>query len=220
MIVGVFMIGKNVIIHRAILGKNVTIMDNAVIGKEPFKAKRSATTKKEELPPTKIGNNVFIGTGAIIYAGADIDNDVFIADNAVIREHVKVGAETIIGHNTTIENDTNIGAKCKIQTNAYICAFSTIEDYCFIGPGVIFTNDNYVGRDIERLKHFKGPNLKRGARVSAGSIIFPNIVLGEDCLIGAGSIVTENTEPRMIYYGSPAKKIRAVDKKQFIEHNL
>ncbi len=213
-------VGKNVILYDAELGDNVTIMDNVVIGKQPFKAKLSATTDMKKYPPAKIGNNVTIGTNVIIYAGAVIGNNVYIADGAIIREEVTIGDNTIIGCNSVIENKTVIGKNCKIETKAYICAYSTIEDYCFIGPGVVFTNDNYVGRDKERFKHYKGPHLKRGARIAAGVVILPGVIIGEDSLIGAGSVVTRDTEQGWIYYGCPAKKIKLVDEKQLLKNNI
>ena len=113
-----------------------------------------------------------------------------------------------------------IGRKCKIETEAYITAFSTIEDYCFIAPEVTFTNDNFLGRTEERKKHFGGPTLKKGARIGANATILPNLVIGEDALVAAGSVVTKDVPPRMVVVGSPARAVRPVPEEQLIENQV
>ncbi len=60
-----------------------------------------------------------------------------------------------------IENEISIGKYTKIQTNAYITAYTTIEDYVFIAPMVATTNDNYIGRTEKRFKEIKGPHIIR-----------------------------------------------------------
>ncbi len=82
---------------------------------------------------------------------------------------------------------------------------------------VAFSNDRFGGRTEERKNHIKGPTLKRGARIGANATILPGITIGEDALVGAGSVVTKDLEPRYLYMGVPAKKIREVPKDQLIE---
>ncbi|MGC9322938.1 MAG: acyltransferase, partial [Kosmotogaceae bacterium] len=120
----------------------------------------------------------------------------------------------------TVENGTSVGKRVKIETGAYITAFSTIEDYCFIAPEVTFTNDNYLGRTEERKKHFKGPTVKKGARIGANATLLPGVIVGEDALVAAGSVVTKDLAPRKIYAGIPAKYIRDVPKEQLIEEQV
>jgi len=214
-------IGHNVIVHRdTIIGDNVTIGDNTVLGKEPYVSAMSATTKKKDLKPLIIRSNVVIGANCIIYRGSEIDEFVFIGDLASIREDVKIGLKTVIGKGVTVENQTTIGKKVKIETNAYITAISIIEDYCFIAPEVTFTNDNFLGRTEERKKYFKGPTLKKGARIGANATILPGIIIGEDAVVGAGSVVTKDLEPRKIYVGVPAKYFKDVPEEQLIEKQV
>jgi len=214
-------IGHNVVVHRdTIIGDNVTIGDNTVLGKEPYVSAMSATTKKKDLKPLIIKSNVVIGANCIIYRGSEIDEFVFIGDLASIREDVKIGLKTVIGKGVTVENRTTIGKKVKIETNAYITAISIIEDYCFIAPEVTFTNDNFLGRTEERKKYFKGPTLKKGARIGANATILPGIIIGEDAVVGAGSVVTKDLEPRKIYVGVPAKYFKDVPEEQLIEKQV
>jgi UDP-2-acetamido-3-amino-2,3-dideoxy-glucuronate N-acetyltransferase len=210
-------IGKNVIIYPGTsIGNNVRIDDNSVIGKLPMKSAISSVTKEEKTKPAKIGDNVKIGANSVIYSGCEIKNEVLIADLASIREDVFIGEKTIIGRGTYIENKCKIGKKCKIETNAYITAFSELEDYVFIAPGVLTSNDNYAGRDKERIKHFKGVTIKKGGRIGVGAVIMPGIVIGKDALIGAGALVTKNVPDKEVWVGMPAKYKKDVPEAQLL----
>jgi UDP-2-acetamido-3-amino-2,3-dideoxy-glucuronate N-acetyltransferase len=213
------LIGNNVVIHEGtIIGKNVRIDDNAIIGKLPMKALNSATTKDQALQPPKIGDNCIIGTGSIIYCGAEIGPNVLIADQATVRENVKIGEGTIIGRGVAIENFCTVGAYCKLETNVYLTAYSTLEDRCFIAPCVATSNDNYVGRTKERFQHFKGVTVKKGGRIGANATILPGKTIGEDALIAAGSVVTKDIPGKKIYCGIPAKEFKDVPTNQLLEN--
>jgi len=215
-------VGHHVIIRSGVsIGEGCVINDGAILGKRPGKASLSATTgDPREFPPLTLGKAVTVGAGCILYVGAEIGDMVFFGDLATVREDVKIGEYTIIGRGATVENKVTIGRKCKIETEAYITAFSTIGDYCFIAPCVALTNDNFLGRTEERKKHFGGPTLKRGARIGANATILPNLVIGEDALVAAGSVVTKDVPPRMIVLGSPAKVLRPVPEEQLIENQI
>ena len=154
-------IGHHVVIHDdTVIGDNVRIDDFACIGKRPMKAANSAVTKETQLPPCEIGSGCIIGTSAVIYRGCTLQEKVLVADLGTVRERVIIGERTIIGRGASVECDCTVGARCKIETNAYITAYSTLEDMCFIAPGVVTSNDNYAGRSEERFKHFKGVTVK------------------------------------------------------------
>jgi acetyltransferase-like isoleucine patch superfamily enzyme len=219
------MIGKNckignyVVIHADThIGDSVRIDDHSVLGKLPMRAKMSAITELKQLPPLIISNEVIIGSHVVIYRGANIDIGVLIADFSSVREEVEIGSYSIIGRGVTVENKVRIGKKVKIETEAYITALSEIEDYCFISPEVTFTNDNFMGRTKERFKYHKGVTLKRGARVGANSTILPGVVIHEDGVVAAGSIVTKDVPARMIVLGVPARVWKAVPKEQLLEN--
>jgi acetyltransferase-like isoleucine patch superfamily enzyme len=212
-------IGHNVTVHPdTIIGDNVRIDDNSVIGKLPMVARLSAITVERELSPARIGDDTLIGTGVVIYRGCSLGQGVLVADLASIREDVEIGPLTIIGRGATVENRVRIGKRCKIQAEAYITALSDIGDYCFISPEVTFTNDNFMGRSEERLKHFKGVTLKRGARVGANCTVLPGITIGEDGMAAAGSLVACDIPPRQIFLGVPARYFRDVPEDQLIEN--
>ena len=212
-------IGNNVVIHpETKIGNNIRVDDNTVIGKQPMKSFRSATTSNETLKPCDIGDDCIIGTSVVIYRGSSIGKNILIADYASVRENVLIGDYTIVGRGVAIENKSKIGFYCKLETNCYITAFSELEDYTFIAPCVVTTNDNFIGRTKERFKHFKGVTVKKGGRIAAGAVILPGKVIEEDALVGAGSVVTDNVQSKKVVMGAPAKISKDVPKEQLLEN--
>jgi acetyltransferase-like isoleucine patch superfamily enzyme len=212
-------IGHNVVIRAGSkIGKSSVIGDNTVIGKQPLRSKRSIFKTNKKYEPANLGDECLIGAQVVVYVGTEIANNVLIADSAAVREDVKIGEYTIIGRNCTVENVTTIGKKCKLETNCYITAYSVIEDFCFIAPGVMTTNDNYLGRTEERFKHFKGVTVRKGGRIGGGAIILPGIEIGEDAIIAAGALVTRNVPAKQIFAGVPAKYFRDTPPEQLLEN--
>jgi len=200
-----------------VIGDNVRIDAFAHLGKGILKSLNSAVTKDDETGFLTIGDGTLIGTGAVLYRGAVIGEDVLIADYATIRERVSVGKGSIVGRGAAVENAAEIGKFCKIETNAYITAYSTIGDFCFIGPCVVTSNDNYVGRTEKRFQYFKGVIMEEGARIGAGAVILPGVILGRDALVGAGSVVLKDVPPRVVVAGNPARFIKQVPDEQLLE---
>jgi len=200
-----------------VLGEGVKVLEHAVVGKQPTLSPRS-TAKREPLPPTVIGDGTIVSTGAVVFAGSRIGARVILGDQSCVRERVDVGDDVVIGRGSLVENDTTIGALTKIQAEAYITAYSTLEDNVFIAPCVVTTNDNFMGRTERRHSLIKGPTIRRGARVGGGAILCPGIVVGEEAFVGAGAVVTKNVEPRMLVIGSPARVLRAVSDDELLEN--
>jgi len=211
-------IAHHVVIHQGSrIGHRVRVDSQTVIGKLPMRAKRSVLKATDDLPPAEIGDDCLVGAQAVIYRGAKLGPHILVADLATVREKVSVGEYTIVGRNVAIENEVTIGRKCKLETNCYITAYSEIEDFCFIAPMVTTSNDNYVGRTDERLKHFKGVTVRKGGRIGAGATILPGITVGTDALVGAGGVVTHDVPPHTIVVGVPARWFGVVPKEQRLE---
>jgi len=116
----------------------------------------------------------------------------------------------VIGRGALVENDTTIGELTKIQADAYVTAYSTLEDNVFIAPRVITTNDNFMGRTENRHALRKGPTIRRGARVGAGAVLCPAVEIGEEAFVGAGAVVVKDVPPRVLVVGNPARVLRDV----------
>ncbi|HVH52260.1 MAG TPA: acyltransferase [Gaiellaceae bacterium] len=199
-----------------VLGDGVKVLENAVVGKQPSLSPRS-TAKREPLPPTEIGDGTIVSTGAIVFAGSHIGARVILGDQSCVRERVRIGDDVVIGRGSLVENDTTIGELTKIQADAYITAYSTLEDNVFIAPCVVTTNDNFMGRTERRHDLIKGPTIRRGARVGGGAILCPGIEVGEEAFVGAGAVVTKDVPARMLVIGSPARVLRAVNDDELLD---
>ena len=200
------------------LGARVQVGDHSVLGQQPMRASNSAVTTDKTYDGPLIGDRVRIGSGSILYAGCRIAEDAFIADLATVRENVQVGRKTIVGRGVAIENECAVGAFCKLETNAYITAYSTLGDRVFVAPGVRTSNDNFVGRTEERFKHFKGIIAEEGARLGVGCTILPGRRIGRDALIAAGAVLTRDADPETVYVGVPARAIGPVPAEQRLEN--
>ena len=212
-------IGHNVVIHEdTIIKENVRIDDNTVIGKTPMRSVNSILKEEDNLSGCIIEEGCLIGAAAIIYRGASVGEKTLIADGATIRENVTIGDKTIIGRGATIENFCTVGSNCKIQTNVYLTAYSTVEDYVFIAPCVVTSNDNYAARSKERFGKFKGITIKRGGRLGAGAVVLPGKTVEEEGFVAAGALVTKDVPPRKVVIGSPAKVLKDVDEDQLLKN--
>ena len=157
-------------------------------------------------------------------------NHVCISDDVKLGKDVKlskfinlygccVGDNTKIGAFVEIQKNAFIGKNCKISSHTFICEGVTIEDNVFIGHNVAFINDSFpraTAKDgkLQTEADWKvEPTLvKKGASIGSSSTILSNVVIGENAIIGAGSVVTKNVLPDMIVAGNPAKKLRKVQR--------
>ena len=121
-----------------------------------------------------------------------------------------IGEDVVVGRGSLVENDTTVGARTRIQAEAYVTAYSTLEEDVFIAPCVVTTNDNFMGRTERRHELVKGPTIRRGARVGGGAVICPGVEIGEDAFVAAGAVVTKDVPPRMVVFGVPARAVRPV----------
>jgi acetyltransferase-like isoleucine patch superfamily enzyme len=206
-----------VVYPGTILGRGCKIGDGAVVGKQPSLSPRS-TTERTELAPAEIGAGTIVSTGAIVFAGSKIGAGAIVGDQACVRERVDVRDEVVIGRGVLIENDSTIGAFTRIQANAYITNYSTLEDHVFIAPCVVTTNDNFMGRTEKRHELIKGPTIRRGARVGAGAVLCPAVEIGEEAFVGAGAIVTKDVPARKVVVGNPARVLRDVPDEELLEN--
>jgi acetyltransferase-like isoleucine patch superfamily enzyme len=155
-------------------------------------------TEKQSLNQVSVGENVRIFDFVNAY-GCSID------DNS------KVGAFV------EIQKGSTIGKSCKLSSHTFICEGVHIEDNCFIGHGVMFTNDLFpratrpdgtpqTEEDWKLVETF----VKKGASIGSNATIICGVTIGENALVGAGSVVTKDVAPNTVVAGNPAKLIKKI----------
>ena len=204
-----------VVYPGTVLGEDVEIGDNAVVGKPPTLGSRS-TASAGDLPPLVVGDGARILACAVVFAGTRLGRGVIVGDQACVRERCELGDGVVVGRGSLVENDTTVGAGTRIQANAYVTAYSTLEEDVFIAPCVVTTNDNFMGRTEARLESMRGPTIRRGARIGGGAVLLPGIEIGEEAFVGAGAVVLADVPARAVVVGNPARQIREVPDEELL----
>ncbi len=158
-------------------------------------------------PETKFGKNVRLGYGVVIEKNCKIGDNTFIGHHTVLRPETKIGNNCVIGHLTVFEGESIIiGDSVLIHAQCHITSDTIIEDDVFIGPSTVLINTKRIkhGRNFD-LK-ITGPIVRRAARIGGSVLLIPGVEIGENSLIGAGSVVTKDVPPREIWFGNPAIK--------------
>ena len=132
----------------------------------------------------------------------------------------EIGEETKIGAFVEIQKNARVGRRCKISSHTFVCEGVTIEDNVFVGHGVTFINDSYPRATTEDGElqteqdwHVEATVVKRGASIGSGSTVLSKVVIGENAIVGAGSVVTRDVPANVIVAGNPAKVLRAIPSK-------
>ena len=156
-----------------------------------------------------IASDVILGTDVLIFQ-----------PDLVNLYGCSIGDETRIGAFVEIQKNASVGARCKISSHTFICEGVEIEDECFIGHGVMFTNDVYpraVNPDgtlqTEADWQVVKTKVKRRARIGSNVTIIAGVTIGEGALIGAGAVVTKDVTDFAIVAGVPARVIGDVRKR-------
>lgn len=151
-----------------------------------------------------------------------ISGDVKLGENVRLSKFINlygctIGDNTKIGAFVEVQKNAAIGKNCKISSHTFICEGVTIEDDVFIGHGVTFVNDTYPratardGRLLTEADWTAEPTLvQKGASIGSGSTILAKVTIGEDAIVGAGSVVTKSVPRGSIVAGNPAKVLRKI----------
>jgi len=128
-----------------------------------------------------------------------------------------IGDETKIGAFVEIQKNATVGRRCKISSHTFICEGVTIEDNVFVGHGVVFINDSYpratsADGTLQTEQHWMVERtvVKQGASIGSGATILSKVTIGENAIVGAGSVVTKDVPANMIVAGNPARVLRAL----------
>lgn len=149
-----------------------------------------------------------------------IADDVKLGVNVRLSKFInlygcEIGDETKIGAFVEIQKNAKVGNRCKVSSHSFICEGVTIEDNVFIGHGVMFTNDSYPrattgdgSLQTEADWKVEKTVVRRGASIGTGTTILPNVSIGENAIVGAGSVITRDVPANAVVAGNPAKVLR------------
>jgi acetyltransferase-like isoleucine patch superfamily enzyme len=146
--------------------------------------------------------------------------DVKLGENVKLSKFINlygctVGDGTKIGAFVEIQKNATVGCNCKVSSHTFICEGVTIEDEVFLGHSVTFINDSYprattAGGQLQTEADWKVERtlVKKGASIGSGSTILANVTIGENAIVGAGSVVTKDVPAHAVVAGNPAKVLR------------
>lgn len=205
-------IGDNVIIEdNCYIDCGVIIRDNVQIKQGSFIGARCIlgeylmdfySDTQNRVHPLVIGENALIRSETIIYGDTNIGDSFQTGHRTTIRERSLIGHNVRIGTLSDIQEECSIGNYVSIHSNVFVGEKSVIKDYVWIFPHVVLTND-----PTPPSQTLIGVTVEAYAVIAAGSIILPGVNIGEDSLVGAGSVVIKDVEREIVVVGSPAKKL-------------
>jgi len=151
-----------------------------------------------------------------VAADVVLGHDVALAD-FVNLYGCRIGDESKVGPFVEIQKNAVVGRRCKISSHSFICEGVTLEDEVFVGHGVIFVNDRYPRATTETGALQTDADWKceptlvrRRASIGSGATILCGITIGEEAIVGAGSVVTHDVSDRTVVAGNPARVVRAL----------
>jgi len=191
------------IIHAGVsLGANTVVEEYCIIGSPPrgHKAGELATV---------IGAGAHVRSHTVIYAGNRIGSNFQTGNKVNIRELNTIGDDVSVGTLSVIEHHVEIGHRVRIHSQVFIPEYSILEEACWIGPNVVLTNAKFP-MSPDAKKNLRGPVIRRRAKVGANVTILPGVVIGEDALVGAGSVVSRDVPAGAVVVGNPARVIKNI----------
>jgi UDP-2-acetamido-3-amino-2,3-dideoxy-glucuronate N-acetyltransferase len=159
-----------------------------------------------------IKNKFWSHKTAEIERGAKIGKGTKIYQNCQILKGAQIGENCTIGHNCFISSKAKIGNGVKLESNIDVWDLVTLEDYVFVGPSAVFTNDltpraKYPKKEYPQYGKWLPTLVKEGATIGANATILCGITVGKWAMIGAGAVVTKDVPDYAIVVGNPAKII-------------
>lgn len=197
-------VSKNATIHEGVsIGAFSIVHDNVVIGAgsriEAF-CELGLPTPLGDGSPLQIGPNSLIRSHSCFYESSKFGSRLVTGHRVTVRERTTAGENLQIGTLSDIQGTCNIGHYVRLHSNVHIGQHSTIEDFVWIFPYVVLTNDPHPPSEV-RL----GVTVREFAAIATMSVILPGVTIGRDSLVGAHSSVTRDVPEGAVVAGVPAK---------------
>jgi len=184
------------------LGEGSVIEDFCIVGTPPRGMQDGDLA-------TTIGDGAVIRSHSVVYAGNVIGKNFQTGNKVNIRESNRIGNNVSVGTLSVIEHHVEIADNVRIHTQVFIPEYSVLEEGCWIGPNVVFTNAKYpLAPGVK--DSLAGPIIRKGAKIGANVTLLPGVVIGENALVGAGSVVVRDVPPGAVVAGNPARVIRQI----------
>jgi acetyltransferase-like isoleucine patch superfamily enzyme len=188
---------------RVRIGEGHDLQSPCILGKE-------ARTRDPDAPGLVIGRDATIRPFTTIYDGTMIGDRLQTGQGASIREDNVLGDDVSVGTNAVLEFGNRIGNRVRIHSGCFL-ELVTIEDDVFIGPNVVFTDDPHPMGCAHYKECLRGATVHRLAKIGANATILPGVVIGQNALVGAGSVVVHDVPDDSVVVGNPARVVRRVD---------
>jgi UDP-2-acetamido-3-amino-2,3-dideoxy-glucuronate N-acetyltransferase len=166
-----------------------------------------------------IDASAFVHPLANVEQGATIGANTKVWQFATVRSGAVVGERCIIGQGAFVDSDVVVGNDCKLENYVSAHRGARIHDGVFLGPSVVLTNDHWPratrpdgGLATEADWVCEPVTVARGASMGAGAIALPGVTIGEQAMVGSGSVVTRDVPARTVVAGNPARTLKAVPK--------
>lgn len=198
-------VGAGVVLHGGLrVGAHTHIGHQVILG-EPEYGYAVRDVYPGAGAATTIGAGVVIRAGAIVYAGTTIGDDTTVGHHTLLRTDVSVGTGTQLAANLTVERGAQIGCGVRCSPGSHLTADTVVGDRAFIGAGVRTINDKQlIWRDPEREVPLQPPTFGEGCKVGTGAVVLAGVMIGNNAVVGAGSVVTRDVADDAIVYGVPA----------------
>jgi UDP-2-acetamido-3-amino-2,3-dideoxy-glucuronate N-acetyltransferase len=151
------------------------------------------------------------GQYCVIFPDVTLGQGTRLGNFVLIRSNTQIGQNCTIGSYVDIEGDVAIGNHVSLQSACYITRGVIIEDEVFCGPRVTTMNDKRIVHRRANLTFVRAaPCILRAARIGGGSVLLPGVTIGQNALVGAGSVVTRDVPDYAIVIGNPARVVGQV----------
>lgn len=206
-------LGDGVVLHENVVlypgtrvGDHTEVFDNTVIGRPPRSAGNLMHKLQDSFQPVVIGSGCVIGCGVVLYAESVLGDHVLIGDGVKIRENAHLDDYALVAMNCTFNHHVTMGKGSKVMDLTHITARTVIAENVFVGNLISSTNDNGMRLKGQEVGDANVIRLKAGSKIGSGAILLPGVQVGEDSVVGAGSVVTHDVPSGTRVMGIPAKE--------------